>query len=147
MATAGREEGFSCLLQNVCDHTNEQTFRNKRQTDQLIELSRPQGALRASELAARGISRVFLKRLCDAGMLELASRDVYVLADRDVTQHHGLVLAPKRVPRGVIMLLSALQFHGLGTPLPHEVWMAIDCGARKPRTAPPPPPDSANAAS
>ena len=41
-------------------------------------------------------------------------------------------MAAKRVPRGVICLLSALRFHGLTTQDPHEVWIAIDLKARKP---------------
>jgi predicted transcriptional regulator of viral defense system len=32
----------------------------------------------------------------------------------------------------VICLLSALAFHGIGSQLPHEVWLAIERGARSP---------------
>src|SRR5690606_12755497 len=45
----------------------------------------------------------------------------------------SLVEACRRVPRGAVCLLSALQFHGLTTPAPFEVWMAIDESARQPR--------------
>ena len=35
-------------------------------------------------------------------------------------------------------LLSALQFHGLSTQSPHEVWLAVDRTARKPSADWPP---------
>ena len=50
-----------------------------------------------------------------------------------VTEHHTLVEAAKRVPHGVICLLSALRFHGLTTQSPREVWIAIAHNARRPR--------------
>ena len=39
----------------------------------------------------------------------------------------------KRVPNGVVCLMSALQFHGLTTQSPHEIWLAIDHKARHPK--------------
>jgi predicted transcriptional regulator of viral defense system len=39
------------------------------------------------------------------------------------------------VPKAVICLLSALQFHDLTTQLPHKVWIAVDRKAQKPRTS------------
>jgi predicted transcriptional regulator of viral defense system len=47
-------------------------------------------------------------------------------------------VASRAVPRGVICLLAALSFHGIGTQLPSEVWMAIDRRARRPRLRYPP---------
>jgi predicted transcriptional regulator of viral defense system len=42
------------------------------------------------------------------------------------------------VPHGVVCLLSALHFHGIGTQMPREVWMLIDRRAHKPRVDDPP---------
>ncbi|MGB6847611.1 MAG: transcriptional regulator, partial [Thermoanaerobaculia bacterium] len=39
----------------------------------------------------------------------------------------------KRVPNGVISLLSALRYHQLTTQAPFEVWIAIDVKARLPK--------------
>jgi len=44
----------------------------------------------------------------------------------------------KRVPHGVVCLLSALQFHGIGTQSPYEVWLARDRDVRRPRIEYPP---------
>ena len=60
-------------------------------------------------------------------------RGLYVADGSRVTEHHTLVEAAKRVPHGVICLLSALRFHGLTTQSPHEVWIAIAHNARRPR--------------
>jgi predicted transcriptional regulator of viral defense system len=55
-----------------------------------------------------------------------------------MTENHGLALASAAVPQGVICLLSALRFHGLGTQLPSQVWIAIDRRARRPGLKYPP---------
>jgi predicted transcriptional regulator of viral defense system len=47
-----------------------------------------------------------------------------VPADADVTEFHTFAEAAKRVPKGIICLLSALRFHNIGTQNPFEVWMA-----------------------
>ena len=39
----------------------------------------------------------------------------------------------KRVPSGIICLLSALQLHELTSQISYEVWIAIDEKARKPK--------------
>jgi len=46
--------------------------------------------------------------------------------------------ACKRAPRGVVCLLSALQFHALTTQAPFEVWMALGEKAWLPRVDYPP---------
>ena len=42
-----------------------------------------------------------------------------------MTEHQSLVEVCRRVPKAVVCLLSALQFHEIGTQLPHEVWIAL----------------------
>ncbi len=55
-----------------------------------------------------------------------------------ITEHHTLAEAAKRVPAGLVCLLSALSFHEMTTQSPHEVWLAIDVKARKPKADWPP---------
>ncbi len=71
-------------------------------------------------------------------MLDRPARGLYVLAGADVTEHHGLAAACRRVPHGVVCLLSALQFHRLTTQIPFEVWLALDRKARLPKVGHPP---------
>jgi predicted transcriptional regulator of viral defense system len=53
------------------------------------------------------------------------------------TVHLGLAQVAKAIPKGVICLLSALRFHEIGTQAPHEVWVALDRRAARPRLANP----------
>ena len=50
-----------------------------------------------------------------------------------ISADHALALVAKRMPAGVICLLTALRFHGLTTQSPAEVWVALNEKARKPR--------------
>jgi predicted transcriptional regulator of viral defense system len=106
--------------------------------DQLLALVRRSGVVRPRDLAAHGIPREYLVRLHRQGILERPTRGIYVLADADLGEHQSLVEACKRVPHGVVCLLSALRFHGLTTQAPFEVWLAIDAKARLPRVQYPP---------
>jgi predicted transcriptional regulator of viral defense system len=66
------------------------------------------------------------------------ARGLYAGAEAEITTHHSLAEASKRVPHGVVCLLSALAFHGLTDELPFEVWMAVPKGAWTPKGGSPP---------
>ncbi|MBI4565022.1 MAG: AbiEi antitoxin N-terminal domain-containing protein [Planctomycetes bacterium] len=115
------------------------TYSNtSSRSKQVIQLAKRAGVLRARDLAAHGIPRVYLKRLQEKGVLERVGRGLYTLAGAPVTEHHTLAEAAKRVPHGVVCLLSALFFHELTTQAPFEVWLAINPSARKPSLDYPP---------
>lgn len=99
----------------------------------LLDLFRQHRVLRPKDIAAAGIPRTYLSRLLEEGTLARPSRGLYTLADDDLSEQRTLVEASLRVPRGVVCLLSALQFHGLTTQAPFEIWLAIDVKARLPR--------------
>lgn len=101
-------------------------------TQALLDLARKQGVVCSTDLKPRGIPREYLSRLHRQGVLERAGRGVYYLPDADLTEHHSLAEAARVVPRGVICLLSALQFHELTTQSPFEVWVALDRKAHRP---------------
>ena len=107
-------------------------------TKQLLKLARQMGVLRVRDLTSRGIHPEYLRRLCRQGVLTRTGRGLYVAADAEISVHHGLAQAAKRVSHGVICLLSALQFHGLTTQSPREVWLALDRRAARPRVDYPP---------
>ena len=96
------------------------------------------GVLRPRDVVANGVSRTQIQRLSESGKLERVGRGLYVPAGTRITEHHTLVEAATRVPSGVVCLLSALAFHGLTTQNPHQVWLAIDVKARKPKADWPP---------
>lgn len=106
--------------------------------DKILELARKAGVLRPRDLDIHGIPRTYLSRLCAAGKLQRIGRGLYVLPENDITEHHSLAEVGKRVPRGVICLLSALQFHQLTTQAPFEIWLAIGEKDWRPRMEYPP---------
>lgn len=106
--------------------------------ERIIELARSTAVLRPRDLKAIGVPREYLRRLHDEGILDHPSRGIYVLAAAELTEHQSLVEACKRVPHGVVCLISALQFHGLTTQMPHEVWLAIGGKAWQPQVKYPP---------
>ncbi len=65
-------------------------------------------------------------------------RGLYHLSDGDGYSHSGIVEASLQVPKGVIVLLSALSFHGIGTHPAWEVWMQLPANFPKPKIAHPP---------
>lgn len=103
-----------------------------------LDLMRGRGALRPRDLDPHGIPRHYLHLLHADGAVERVGRGLYVPAGADLSEHHTLAEASARVPHGVVCLLSALRFHGIGTRLPFQVWMALDEKAWQPRVDHPP---------
>jgi predicted transcriptional regulator of viral defense system len=101
---------------------------------QTIErLAQSQGSIRARDLKSRGLPSAYLGRLVRQGRLVRRARGVYASADNEVSVTHDWELACLLLPKGVMCLLSALVYHGIGTQNPAEVWMAIDVKAWRPR--------------
>ena len=107
-------------------------------TDEILELVRKVGVLRPRDLDPYDIPRIYLSRLCAVGKLQRIGRGLYVLPDSGATEHRTLAEACKRVPKGVVCLLSALRFHDLTTQAPFEIWLAIGEKAWRPRMKYPP---------
>jgi predicted transcriptional regulator of viral defense system len=103
--------------------------------ERVIRLARTYGVVRPQDLREIGVPREYLRRLRDEGVLEQPGRGLYVLAEAKPTEHQTLLEVCKRVPHGVICLLSALQFHGLTTQLPQDVWIAIGAKTWAPKLA------------
>lgn len=103
------------------------------QTNRLLNLAQQKGILRPRDLDEYEIPRYYLHRLWQRGLLERVARGLYRAPESELSEHHSLVEASKQVPKGVVCLLSALQFHGLTTQNPFEVWLAIPEKARQPR--------------
>jgi len=108
------------------------------QTERVLKLVRKVGVLRPRDLDPYNIPRTYLSRLCTVGKLQRIGRGLYVLPDSGATEHRTLAEACKRVPKGVVCLLSALRFHDLTTQAPFEIWLAIGEKAWRPRMNYPP---------
>jgi predicted transcriptional regulator of viral defense system len=99
----------------------------------VVEALRRSAVLSARDLVSLGISREYLRKLVAQGVVERAARGLYELPNADISVHHTTVQAARRVPHGVVCLVSALRFHQVTTQIPHEVWMAIEAKARRPK--------------
>lgn len=108
------------------------------QSDHILELARHQRVLRAADVRAHGWSPQLLIRLNQAGKLQRIHRGLYGLPDADITEHQTAIEVCQRVPKAVLCLLSALQFHEIGTQLPHAVWIALPEGSQTPALGYPP---------
>src|SRR5438093_498526 len=99
-----------------------------------VELFRRHGGgLRMSEALRLGINRKTLYAMRDAGVVEPVSRGLYRLAALEPLAHPDLITVAKRVPQGVLCLISALSFHELTTQVPHTIDVALERGKSKPR--------------
>jgi predicted transcriptional regulator of viral defense system len=89
--------------------------------------------LRPRDLGPHRIPRAVLGRLERQGKIRRISRGLYETTESDPTEHLDLIEVSKRVPNGIVCLISALNFHEMTTQMPCEVWMAIDVKAYKPK--------------
>lgn len=96
------------------------------------------GILRTTEALAAGIHPRTLYAMRDAGEVESLSRGVYRLTSLPPLANPDLATVAKRIPHGVVCLISALAFHELTTQIPHEVHLALPRTARYPRLSQPP---------
>jgi predicted transcriptional regulator of viral defense system len=93
--------------------------------ERALEVVRQRGIARGTDFDAVGVTRATLQRMHDDGVLQRVGRGLYKLAEADVASATSLAEAVRIQPRGVICLLSALQFHELTTQTPHAVWMML----------------------
>src|SRR5215831_20453794 len=103
----------------------------------LADLVRRQHIVRAKDLKRARIPRNYLTRLVERGELQKLQRGLYTTESVPASEHISLLEVSRRVPKGIICLLSALAFHQIGTQVPNEVWIAIDVKAWAPRITSP----------
>jgi predicted transcriptional regulator of viral defense system len=96
------------------------------------------GLLRTSEALRLGIHPRTLYAMRDEGVLERLSFGLYRLAELPPLGAPDFVTVARKVPAGVICLISALAFHSLTTQIPHAVYIALARGATPPRLDYPP---------
>jgi predicted transcriptional regulator of viral defense system len=106
---------------------------SQRDEKQILSLIKKLGVVRPMDLQDRGYPRGTLYGLLQKGLVKRQARSLYVAIDHAFTAEHTLAQAAKRIPNGVICLLTALRFHGLTTQMPREVWIALPEKARRPR--------------
>src|SRR3546814_145845 len=64
-------------------------------------------------------------RALDDGDIVRISRGLYQDPQSDVDSEQTLAEVAKRIPKGVIAMVSALAYHGLTDQMPRKTWVAI----------------------
>jgi predicted transcriptional regulator of viral defense system len=108
--------------------------QNQEQKKKVVDLVKKMGVFRPRDLDQFGIPRVVLQRLQRGGGVERIGHGLYRSAKSTGNEQITMTEVCKRVPHGVVCLLSALRYHNLTTQAPFDIWLAIDVKARKPQT-------------
>lgn len=112
--------------------------RRPAQREKLASFLRTRGIARLSEIRRAGITAATVSRLEREGLVTRLGRGLYQLADAELDGNHSLAEAAKRMPKGVVCLVSALAFHGVTDQMPRRVWIAIGPKDWKPQIEYPP---------
>lgn len=83
------------------------------------------GTVRTADILKQGVHPRTFYALRDSGQIERVSRGIYRLADLPPLSNPDLTTVALRVPSAVICLISALDFHGITSEIPHEVFVAL----------------------
>ena len=105
-----------------------------KQRDQILKLIKGSGILRYRDIVSHHINPATLTRLVKSGEIKRIGRGLYTLDDMEIKSgYQSFAEAAKKVPQGLICLLSALAYHEITTQAPHQVWMAIAEKAWEPK--------------
>lgn len=96
------------------------------------------GLLRTAEALRMGIHPRTLYQMRDRGLLEQLAKGVFRLIEVPDFPEPDLVLVAKKIPHGVICLISALAYYEITTQIPHFVYVAIPTKSRQSRLGYPP---------
>jgi len=109
---------------------------NKHQAKSIFQ--KHGGMLRTRDAIRLGIHPRILYAMRDAGELRQVRRGYFRLADLPELGNPDLVAAALAMPKGVICLISALSYHGIGTQIPRVVDIAVHKDIKRPRVDYPP---------
>lgn len=105
------------------------------QLETLMELAGKRPLLKASDVRAAGVSSSILSRAVRDGALEQVNRGLYRLPDAPWDEHLMLSEVAARVPQAIVVLVSALNFHQIGSHQAHSVTIQLKQNAVTPRLA------------
>jgi len=110
----------------------------KTAEQKVTEIVKKNGGLaRTRDFLTKGIHPRDLYRLKDEGRIECIARGLYQLPGQLPNDPDRLAVC-KKIPGGVICLISALSIHEITTEIPRGVHVALKRGSEKPRIHYPP---------
>ena len=87
---------------------------------------------RPSQLEPLGIPYHRFWQLDADETVERIGWGLYRLAESEPTESYSTASVCARVPNAIVCMLSALEMHRIGTPLPHRIWIALPHKAKVP---------------
>jgi predicted transcriptional regulator of viral defense system len=75
-------------------------MRKQDKTKRVAQIAKRMGILRPRDLDAYDISRTYLRRANEQGLIKRIGRGLYIPQDAEVTEHYTLAEACKIVPNG-----------------------------------------------
>ena len=106
-------------------------------TTSIACLAKRSSLLLRKDVLAAGLSSAAITSLTRQGTLNRVGRGLYQLADTEAPNAE-LVEVSVRQPKGVIVLISALAFHGVGSHRASEIWLQLPINAPTPSSKWPP---------
>jgi predicted transcriptional regulator of viral defense system len=91
------------------------------------------GLLRTSQAIKLGIPPGTFYAMRDAGLIVQENRGVYRLEEQPPISNPDLVQVALLIPKAVICLISALDFHQLTTQIPHCIYITLPMDVKRPR--------------
>jgi predicted transcriptional regulator of viral defense system len=92
-----------------------------------------EGLVRRKDALEAGIHPRELSNFVAEGKAERVQRGVYRLVGGESFDKDWLLEVSYRVPKGVVCLLSAMDFHGLSTFVPSDIHLAVPTGSHLPK--------------
>ena len=90
----------------------------------LIKYFKRKGYATMKELRHSGFQTRDIRTLIENGQIVKIKPGLYKLSELDI-QNSGFIDVCKSVPKGIICLISALEYHGLSTINPWQIHVAI----------------------
>lgn len=95
------------------------------QREQLRSIVAERSILRAKDLRKAGIAGSVIQRALEHGDLVRIGRGLYQDPQTEIDADLVLAEIAKRVPKGIVAMVSALAYHGLTDQMPRKTWVAI----------------------
>ena len=97
----------------------------KSQREQLRSIIAKRPIIRAKDLREAGIAGATIQRALNDGDIIRIGRGLYQYPHGDIDSDLTLAEVAKRIPKGIIAMVSALAYHGLTDQMPRKTWVAI----------------------
>ncbi len=113
------------------------TLHKQKKYQFAIQLVLSQYYISPNDLEKKCIPRQYIHKLEKEGYIQKFSRGVYISnAFAEEPGFASYLLACKQIPSCIICLLSALEYYGVTTQIPHQIWIAVEENYKMPRNFP-----------